>query len=643
MIYRKLLPVLLLVSMMAGSILTPSKAEGSLHSVIKNYKHPEAVITVCASGCDHTSIQYAINLLATDGDTIQLSSETYTETININKSITLIGEGRYNTILQAAGNPALASNRVIQVTNGITVVIDGLSIQNGNSASDGGGILNEGNLNLNNSRVVRNIALNGGGIANISQLDTAKITISNSIIRLNEASLSGGGIFNYSPAPNTLAKAAVFSSTISSNQIDQASSSGGGAANIAGQGTSTMSTTNSTISANVADKGGGVYIQSDISGTVTTTLEHITFFGNSSEQDGSNLYAGNGQTKLKHSILAYGQVSDDCYRTVEAVIIDEGYNLVEDPVCGFPASGDPLLLPVDTNGGNTRTHALTSSSPALDFIPLAHCSTSIDQRGFRRPYGFGCDSGAYESNTNEVEFSLSANDTDIEPGGQVSFSVVLNVIGPGITGGIISSDFPPELTIQEPILLDPPGSGVIGSLPTLAHSIEITANHRLTVTMGANVAEGLPAGTKLDPSVNFTSNEIQNPQEDSVTLNVVNLPPFAVDDIGPGFRTSPNVTSFHTASVLDNDYDLNGDTLIILLPVNTDELKGTITYLGDGQFSYNPNDQFDHMKLGDIETDSFTYTIWDGDSGIGGEDATAKVTITIINGPFAVFLPLAQK
>ena len=59
-------------------------------------------ITVCASGCDYTSINAAIGA-ASDGDVIQLAAETYFEGEKIDtlgKAITLRG------VLDKAGEPA---------------------------------------------------------------------------------------------------------------------------------------------------------------------------------------------------------------------------------------------------------------------------------------------------------------------------------------------------------------------------------------------------------------------------------------------------------------------------------------------------------------------------------------------------------
>lgn len=71
--------------------------------------------TVCANGCEYDRIQEAI-IAASLGDTIDLASDTYTETVTFIKSIPLVGDGVRNTFLKAAGSSWEASTRVITVT-----------------------------------------------------------------------------------------------------------------------------------------------------------------------------------------------------------------------------------------------------------------------------------------------------------------------------------------------------------------------------------------------------------------------------------------------------------------------------------------------------------------------------------------------
>jgi len=58
--------------------------------------------TVCASGCDYTTIQSAINA-ASAGDTIQVFAGTYAEQVVISKNITVTGAGEEVTIIQSPG------------------------------------------------------------------------------------------------------------------------------------------------------------------------------------------------------------------------------------------------------------------------------------------------------------------------------------------------------------------------------------------------------------------------------------------------------------------------------------------------------------------------------------------------------------
>ncbi len=168
-----------------------------------------ATYTVCASGCDFTAVQTAVDA-AGDGDTIVLADETFVENVFIDKSITLTGEE--GTVLDGNG-----AGGVITITAGVTVEIQALLVTNGRSdfgggienlgtllldgvvisgnlaTLEGGGIDNfGGHLTVVNSLIQGNIAHSGGGISS----DTV-FTLSDSLITQNRATEAGGGLYNY--------------------------------------------------------------------------------------------------------------------------------------------------------------------------------------------------------------------------------------------------------------------------------------------------------------------------------------------------------------------------------------------------------------------------------------------------------------
>ncbi len=110
----------------------------------------------------------------------------------------------------------------------------------------------------------------------------------------------------------------------------------------------------------------------------------------------------------------------------------------------------------------------------------------------------------------------------------------------------------------------------------------------------------------------------------TITIDGVNDPPVANDDSGPGFTTDQD-TAFDTGNVLDNDSDAEDDTLTIT-GIDTTGTVGDVTANGDGTYHYDPNGRLDFLGPGESTTDSFVYTVSDGNGGT----SDAKVTITVI-------------
>jgi hypothetical protein len=289
--------------------------------------------------------------------TIMLTSGTLT----IDKDLTISGPGA--SYLAISGSDAF---QVFLVDYSVTTTIAGLTIENGNSSSVGGGIYNRGTLFLTNSTVSGNSASTalggaGGGILN---LGTGTLTVTNSTISGN-AAYSGGGIDN----------------------------AGG-----------MLTVTNSTISGNTAVSGGaGIFT----SGTLSVT--NTTFANNSLPLEASGAGIENlGTLKVKSTAMQKkSSGGTNCYNVAGGTMTSFGYNLSDDASCtGFTQVTDTNLgldpSGLQDNGGPTETIALLPTSYAVDAIPLSDCTdvagnaVTTDQRGVARPQGSACDIGAFE-------------------------------------------------------------------------------------------------------------------------------------------------------------------------------------------------------------------------------------------------------
>ncbi|WP_446376697.1 Ig-like domain-containing protein [Coleofasciculus sp. D1-CHI-01] len=107
----------------------------------------------------------------------------------------------------------------------------------------------------------------------------------------------------------------------------------------------------------------------------------------------------------------------------------------------------------------------------------------------------------------------------------------------------------------------------------------------------------------------------------NITINGVNDSPTANDD---NFTINEN-SAFTTASFLDNDSDIDSNDTLTFASIDTSNTLGTVTLNADNTLTYNPNHAFAFLTQGETATDSFIYTLDDGNGGID----TATVTVTI--------------
>jgi len=301
---------------------------------------------------------------------------------------------------------------IFNVLAGSTVAIQHLRMVNGNSAgSDGGAIDNAGTLTLTDTALNNNISNGGGGaINNLGTLNIDHSTLSNNFSSASGGAISaqtgvltvtastindniaaaGGGVFV--AAGGTLN---LIGSNVSTNHAS--ATSGGG---VGGNGHFVVA--NSTFSANTAAADGGAIYNNKASNT--NKVVNSTLAGNTAA-NGGNLANAAGTLLLQNSIVANSGGGGNCHGTVTA---GTGFMTwpASDTTCGAFSIGNPVLGPLQDNGGPTFTMLPGAGSALLDAGNSATCAaapvSNRDQRGVARPQGAGCDIGAVELVTDRI-------------------------------------------------------------------------------------------------------------------------------------------------------------------------------------------------------------------------------------------------
>ena len=318
-----------------------------------------------ANGGDTINFDPALN-----GQTILLT----TAELAIVKNVTISGPGA--NLLAVSRDQNAPGFRIFHVAPNHTVIIQGITITHG-------------------------IDVTGAGIWN----DHATLTVNSCAITGNSATDSkyaGGGILNdgfccgLGSGPATLN---VANSTISGNSAN--AGFGGGIMNLGLGFPATLAVSNSTITGNTArDQAGGGGIDTSSDGQAVATVANSTLSNNFG-------YAGiinDGELTIGNTILKAG-ARPTIIKVGFGHTTSAGYNLSSDNADGLlngpgdQINTEPMLGPLQDNGGPTLTHALLPGSPAIDagnpnFTPPPF----DDQRGpgFDRVVNGRIDKGSFE-------------------------------------------------------------------------------------------------------------------------------------------------------------------------------------------------------------------------------------------------------
>lgn len=300
----------------------------------------------------------------------------------------------------------------------------------------GGGTSTGVTLTIQNSSITNNSAANGstmvgsgGGIYRSMATGDATSTalIEDTAISDNTARNFGGGIYSDSDSPMNINR-----SLISGNSA--LNQRGGGIQ--AGSKTAPMgklNLVNSTVTANSANGNGGGIESGSAGPPIDTSLLFSTLAANTAPSLSGTDLAMSGLSSpssrptltLEGNLIgadSAGNTANDCNIDPSdagnppyfVTVVNNGYNVTDTAtgLCGFGVGtgpGDhaglsfPLVGPLGSNGGPTKTMIPTAASLATDLMPNATCTAispavTTDQRGYPRPdnAGANCDAGAYE-------------------------------------------------------------------------------------------------------------------------------------------------------------------------------------------------------------------------------------------------------
>jgi CSLREA domain-containing protein len=356
---------------------------------------------------------------------------------NISTNISIAGPGANQ--LTISGNNA---RRVFQINSGGVVNISDITLANGNGTCcqeiDGGVINNKGTLTLTRVNLFGNTAFgNGGALYNSGPNNSVTMTLESCVIggpgagQANTNTINGNGAGLYNASGRVFINNTTFSNNSTPNW--------GGAIMNRGD----VEITNSTISGNTANVGSGIYtsnsgalVNTTVSGNHTGNAIENTDFGfinlincTVTLNDGYGINTSSPSNDLVTNTIIAGNTGITDVNGTN--FFSGGGNLIGrssggngfvngsngDQVGSIASPLDPHLGPLADNGGSTKTHALLSSSTALDagrncVTQSPPCEQQLatalltDQRGMNRkvdgPDGdttATVDIGAYEMQT----------------------------------------------------------------------------------------------------------------------------------------------------------------------------------------------------------------------------------------------------
>jgi hypothetical protein len=284
----------------------------------------------------------------------------------------------------------------------IISILDSLVISNNIAGFSGGGIENTlATITMIQNSIIKDnyvTSINNAKGAGIYNDSTSSISnIVNTSITGNTSSFDGGGIYNNSQITH------IIKSTIANNE---ASNEGGGIYNVGALGL----ILHSTLSANKAINGGAAYNSGSLQ-----DIKHTTFSTNDASSEGAAIYTVGGLSQLNNSLF-HGNIGTNANCRAVGSGDVQGDSNISNSIGGSNNCSVNIATSLDFNtvgdladngckdvladGSCTKTHALMSTSEAINFINATN--ENKDQRSFIVEDGLR-DAGAFEFLTTDQQ------------------------------------------------------------------------------------------------------------------------------------------------------------------------------------------------------------------------------------------------
>ncbi len=367
------------------------------------------------------------------------------------------------------GNGGAFYNDNVQGDNGFVIIQDS-TFTNNSSYAEGGAIrsnlYNKGQsatferLTFSGNHVY--IANNGyGGLGGAVRIGDGIFTFNNVLFTNNISDNQGGAIWTGETVQLTIRNSAMVNNI--AKQPNANMGFGGGMA-VNSSASSNINIINTTVSDNTTGfMGGGMSFNT--SGPVNIINSTIT--NNYAWWQGGGIQNAGPNVKLRNSIIANNTANNggnnwniyhNCFPN-SGKYSDGGYNLQystlnsaasEDCTNSIAYHNNPQLGALADNGGNTRTRALLTGSPAINIIPVASCPYNNDQRGLPRPLSGNCDIGAFEvAPPPSITQSFSPNKILVNGLSTLTFTLSTPSAAP-LTAVALTNNLSPALKIANP-------------------------------------------------------------------------------------------------------------------------------------------------------------------------------------------------